>query len=282
MKPMRLYRKFNTPSFPLKVTPFPIRRVMPGFVNIHWHPEPELLYAQDGEYEIYSDNGNFLLHSGEICLIPTGKTHAIRSLSSTGNYWSISFSIELIQMSESHFFQQNFVGPLKSGTLHIPPKFTETNGLTPAAKDALTQIINGSQNQQFISLLTFFLEIMPFCEQISQKRDLWQSSNAVAACIAYMETNYSGRITLEDLASHVHLHPNYLCAIFKRNSGQTIVAYLNTLRVRKARELLTKGKHSVSQIAELVGFADADHFSRTFKHIYGISPSAFRKTYNEN
>ena len=282
MKPIRIYRKFNNPSFPLEATSYPIRRIMESYVNIHWHPEPEMLYAQEGTYEIYSENGNFILNEGEICLIPTGRIHAIRSLAAYGTYWSIRFSMDLIQMPDNHFFQLSFVEPLKSGTLMIPDKFTTEQGLTSKAKEAILQIIEGNQNQQFIALLTFCLEILPACKTMSQKRDLQKSHDATRACIQYMDANYRSKITLAELAEHVHLHPNYLCAIFKRNSGQTIVEYLNILRVGKARNLLNKGKLSIAQVAEQVGFSDIDHFSRTFKQHYGISPSAFRKAYNEN
>ena len=280
MKPTRLYRKYTDPSFPMQIKDFPTRRIMPSYINIHWHPEPELLYVQEGEYEIYSESGNFILYPGEVSLIPTGKVHAIRALCATGHYWSISFSMDLIQLSDSHFFQQAFVAPLKSGTLQIPQKFTDRTGLTQNALDALHQIIDGTQNQQFLGLLAFFLEIMPLCKQNSQHRDLHRSHDATAACIRYMEANYSSRITLEELAEYVHLHPNYLCAVFKRNSGQSVFQYLNTLRVHKARSLLNKGM-SISQVAEHVGFTDMDHFSRTFKQITGISPSAYKKAYNE-
>lgn len=280
MKPIRIYRKFSDPSFPFQIREFATRRIMPNYMNIHWHPEPELFYVQDGKYEIYNENGNFTLSSGEVTLITTGKVHAIRSLSPKGHYWSISFSINLIQLPESHYFQQSFVEPLKSGTLQCPNKLTSKTGLTPKAMESLEHLIHGTQNEKFLGLLTFFMEIQPFCKRDSHRRDLHQSHDATAACIRYMETNYSARITLDELAEHVHLHPNYLCAVFKRNSGQTVFRYLNTLRVGKARDLLIKGL-SVSQVAEQVGFSDEDHFSRTYKQITGISPSAYKKAYNE-
>ncbi|MBE6981005.1 MAG: helix-turn-helix transcriptional regulator [Ruminococcaceae bacterium] len=281
MKPMRLYRKFPDPSFPLQLTYYRVRRIMPNFTNIHWHPEPELLYAPEGTYEIYSDSGNFTLLAGEVCLIPTGKIHSIRSLTPSGQYWSISFSIDLIQLPESHFFQKSFVEPLKNGNFQIPDKFTAKD-LTSNALQALQKVVTGKQNEQFLGLLTFFLEIQPLCKLVPTTRNLRQCHDAIASCIRYMETNYASRITLEELANHVHLHPNYLCAAFKRNSGQTPFAYLNVLRIRKARALLMQGRLSIAQVAEQVGFADTDHFSRTFKQIQGISPSAYRKTYNEN
>lgn len=278
MKARRIYRTYTNPSFPLYVMAYHPRRIMESFVHIHWHPEPELLYAREGEFEIYDEKGNFLLHPGEVCVIPTGKVHAIRCLCPSGEYWSISFSMDLISMSDIHFFQQELVAPLKDGTLVTPNKISPTPNIT----HALESILYGSREQQFIGLMTFMLELLPLCKRNTQHRDIKQAHGAVEACIQYMETNYASRITLEALADHVHLHPNYLCAIFKSRSGQTVFEYLTSLRIAKARRLLNKGNLSVTQVAEKVGFNDTDHFSRTFKSHVGISPSAYRKAYNEN
>ena len=282
MKPIRIYRKFNDPSFPFQVSDFPTRRIMASFMNIHWHPEPEILYVLEGDYEIYNENGNFTLSAGEIALIPTGKVHAIRSLCPTGHYWSISFSINLIQLPESHFFQQSFVEPLKSGTLQIPNKFTPQTGLTSKATDALQQILQGTQNQQFLGLLSFFTEIQPLCKRNNQKRDLQQSHDATAACIRYMETNYSARITLEELAEHVHLHPNYLCALFKEHTGETVFEHLTRIRVESVAYLLRENDIPISKAAELSGFNTESLFYQKFKQIMGVTPSAYRKKHRNN
>lgn len=282
MKTRRIYRKYSDPAFPLHVMKFEPRRVMSSFVHIHWHAEPELLYAQQGEFEIYDENENFLLHSGEVCIIPSGKTHAIRSLNPTGEYWSISFSMDLISMPDNHFFQQELVTPLRTGSLLLPNKITPQSGLSSNAIAALKDVIYGKREEQFLGILRFWLEILPLCKRNTQQQETNQNHSAVEACIRYMDANYASRITLDELAAHVHLHPNYLCSIFKGHSGQTVLEYLTALRIAKARYLLSKGNLSISQAAEQVGFNDTDHFSRTFKSLVGISPSAYRRAYRDN
>lgn len=282
MKARRIYRKFSDPSFPLLVKCDNELQPMPFFTNIHWHPEPELIYVTQGEYEIFDEDGPYVLRAGEICFFPVAKAHAIRSLNTVGQYWSISFSMELIRMSEGHFFQQQFVDRLQSGSLLVPKKFSSDMPVLPKLTQALEQICSSSQEDRFIGIMSFWIHALPVCNQGTQAKQINSGHSAVQTCIQYMNTNYASQITLEELAELVHLHPNYLCALFKKHAGTTVFEYLSALRFRRARRLLRQATLSVSQIAELCGFHDIEHFSKRFKTQSGLSPSAYRKMYSEN
>ena len=92
-----------------------------------------------------------------------------------------------------------------------------------------------------------------------------------------MHSNYDRELTLAMLAQHVHVHPNYLCAIFKKDVGMTVLEYLSRIRVERARELLGRKKLSVDQIAEQCGFRSVSTFQRTFKAYTGTTPSKFAR-----
>ncbi|MDF2567034.1 MAG: hypothetical protein K0R90_490 [Oscillospiraceae bacterium] len=67
-----------------------------------------------------------------------------------------------------------------------------------------------------------------------------------------------------------------MCRIFKQCTGTTIVEYVNQLRCKKAISLINDGE-TISQAAALVGYNDYNYFSRTFKKIYGMSPTSLIK-----
>lgn len=98
----------------------------------------------------------------------------------------------------------------------------------------------------------------------------------LSRCIGYMESNYYKPITVEELARKAYLERSYFSVRFKELTGQSPHAYLTSLRVQKAKVLMSQTHCSVSKAAELVGL-DPRNFARIFKRETGMTPNALRK-----
>lgn len=94
---------------------------------------------------------------------------------------------------------------------------------------------------------------------------------------AFMDNFYSEPIRIQDVADALHLHPNYLSAVFKREYGQSPQKYLHTLRMSHAAMLLALTDYPVSAVSDAVGYRDSLHFSASFKNDYQMSPSEYRE-----
>ncbi|SFM45978.1 Helix-turn-helix domain-containing protein [Paenibacillus sp. 1_12] len=93
----------------------------------------------------------------------------------------------------------------------------------------------------------------------------------------FIEDHYDNSLSLEDLACHTGLHPNYISGLFRKETGLTFVNYLNSLRIDKARKLLeTKPHVPVNTIGQQVGFDSPQHFTKVFKKYTGITPGYYR------
>lgn len=93
----------------------------------------------------------------------------------------------------------------------------------------------------------------------------------------YITDHYSKNIFLTLLSELFFLNPYYISQLFKKKTGHTYIQYLTNIRIKKARELLTKTNMNVAEVCHRVGYENVRHFSRTFEKIVGVKPSSIRK-----
>jgi AraC family transcriptional regulator len=94
-----------------------------------------------------------------------------------------------------------------------------------------------------------------------------------------LHAQFAERLTIAHVAAAVEVHPTHLAREFHRHHKRTIGDYVRQLRIEFAcRELYSSGT-PISEIALAAGFFDQSHFTRTFKLFTGLSPAAYRKTF---
>lgn len=92
----------------------------------------------------------------------------------------------------------------------------------------------------------------------------------------WLQSAYANPLKLEDLAQVAALSPAQLIRLFRQHHSITPMRYLLRIRLERAAEMLRDSGHRISEIAELCGFVATEHFSRSFKREFGLSPRAYR------
>ncbi|MEK0312583.1 AraC family transcriptional regulator [Cohnella sp. 56] len=95
---------------------------------------------------------------------------------------------------------------------------------------------------------------------------------------AYVEAHLCGELGLDRIAEHIGVTPNYLSRLFKLGAGITLIEYITGRKLEKAAELLRENRHSVGEIALMLGYQSPNHFIRIFKEKYGLTPKQFQKS----
>lgn len=107
----------------------------------------------------------------------------------------------------------------------------------------------------------------------SEMRD----ADIIHRTVQFMQLHYAAKTSLEDIARSVYLSPTYLCRLFKRKMGVTVMQFYTTLRIDKCKELLVSTDEPLSEIAQETGFGDQSHFTKVFKRVVGMTPLSYRR-----
>ena len=91
----------------------------------------------------------------------------------------------------------------------------------------------------------------------------------------YIQSNYQ-TITLEQMTDEFHLSGPYISKYIHEKSGRTFMELVTNIRMKKARTLLKNGNMTVENIALAVGYPNVEHFNRTFRKKFNMTPVQFR------
>jgi two-component system response regulator YesN len=102
----------------------------------------------------------------------------------------------------------------------------------------------------------------------------------IRPAINYIDANYNKPVTLAEVAKASHLSVSRLAHIFKEQMGITIIDYLTSVRIERAKQLLLATEQNCTEICFEVGYNNQSYFTRTFKGLVGMTPRQF-KTKNQ-
>lgn len=105
-------------------------------------------------------------------------------------------------------------------------------------------------------------------------RSIGSERPAVRQGCEYIQAHFAEDVSLSKLASLVNLSPYYFARAFEKETGLPPHAYLENVRIRKAREFLDRG-FTVVSAALAAGYVDQSHLTHRFKRFLGITPGQY-------
>jgi len=125
-----------------------------------------------------------------------------------------------------------------------------------------------------------------FLKEVSTKvseiiRDIYSKNEMgiVGEIVDYIEAHYQEDIDLQYFANHYYINASYLGQLFKKKVGMSFNKYLNHLRMEEAKRQLQNNQYKIYEIAQNVGYKDANYFCMKFKEYEGISPTEYRRKF---
>ncbi len=261
-------------------------------VFTHEHEFVEILCVYDGSADVVIQGIPHKLKTGDFLIIPPGTEHSIGIFDDSiafniivraSNFKSIFFPMIADNSALSSFFS------------HVMFKRTHGNFLifhTGTDEETNDEEIKETLQKLFVEYLgrspyrsTFmntylnllFVQLLRNHENhIESVLTKANASDETVAIMEYLNRNYV-TVTLTEAADHFGFSPSHFSTMIKESTGRTFVQIIKEIKLTQACRALKETDLSIAGICELVGYENPEHFMRTFKKAYGITPGQYRK-----
>ncbi len=252
------------------------------------HSGWEFVYVERGKVSVGADHAAYLLKKGELVCHKPYEFHNIKPYETgtaviifcfdTDSRHMEYFNNKILSVNQR---QKQYINDIANRGQKVflpkgPLEIARDRQMdrSPDAGEMDEQFIKNSIELLLISLLS--ADVTEKKSRISLYEHLTQRQTLTKQLMEYLNENMSEQIRLESISRQFSYSLSSIKRIFKEETGSSIMAYLNQLRLVKAKELLRQTRLSVSEIALKVGFANTYYFSNAFKKRWGESPSKFR------
>lgn len=125
--------------------------------------------------------------------------------------------------------------------------------------------------------LGIFLSIIAEGSRVEKEGESGKANIYVRKAVSFIQSNYCNPIKVTDVADYVCINRSYLYTLFQNSMGMSPQQFLSTFRITKATELLQLTSLPIESIALSCGYQDPLVFTKAFRQMKQMSPSAFRK-----
>jgi len=233
----------------------------------HQHTFYEVHFVFEGKISYEVENTFYKLNCGQAIIIPSFKNHRYVSCDSNVLKTAIAFSIDSAFLKSLNTSIIDFDNGICKNFNHIL-KQTETDNV-------FSQYIIANKTFEILYSLFESLSV----EMPSQKADHHDPRFLVAK--AFIENNKYKNISCTEVANECCLSTKQLNRIFKTETEKSVSEYINYIKIKLAKKLLTDNRLSIKEICFNLGFENESSFISFFKRHSGLTPGNFKKQMSE-
>lgn len=258
-----------------------------------------LYFIKSGELHLRENGIDYILKKGDFLVLEPNVEHE-GTKRHVCDYYYIHFEhpdLKSVEVKDMLTLARHLI--LEEGTqqarqdhpiCYFPKHYTLSKKDRPLSFTAMNEMLQLYRRKYFnrgLTALKFtewlievsrehFIDVLQGYEGSSSK-----SSIKVHALLDYIHEHYAGKITSGDIEQEFDCNYDYINRIFTKLTGQSIMRYVNRVRIDHAKELIEATHLSFSQIGYLTGLEDPYYFSKLFKKYEGLSPSQYYKNVRE-
>ena len=278
-------KQHGNEQFPFLVSYQKLSEYESGSFMWHWHPEIEITYVRKGTMCYKVNNLVYHLKEGDIVFNNSGALHSgTMENQEDCAYIPVTFDPRLIYGFFQSTINSKYVDPVIQDSMLPAICIDQSESWHRPFREYLLRIIALDEKKPDFyelditiclqSMWRLLLEHITYEPQASRENSL--EYDRIKKILSYIEDNYQNKITLNDIAGHIHLCESECTRLFKRHMNTTLFAFLQEYRIERSLEFL-QADQPVSAVADKAGFSDPNYYSKVFAKIKGCSPREYRK-----
>lgn len=251
--------------------------------TLHFHDVNELLFSLNDGCSFFLDDQVYDIRPGALVLIPEGAIHRkINPPTVTVDTYTLLYPPSLLDAYSTPHTDLTQVYGSTAKCIQLPEELIARATELFKRSSADPDDAFGSDLQHNMLFLEMLLTFYPLLASPSDKTTPHSNiSPLVSEIIAYINQHLAERLTLELLSGTFFVSRYNLCRQFKKETGFTVIEYINSSRIRMACSILRREKDA-SNVGARVGFPNASHFIHTFRQYIGITPHTYKKRYQSS
>lgn len=245
------------------------------------HAFREMVYVDNGEIIVQSDNFTGRLVTNQLIIHRSGETHSLTCTEGNApNVIIIGFECkaqELDSFANSPVTldseqQKILTEIIKEGRTVFKAPYD-----VPNLKDMKKRkdYPFGADQMIKIKMEMFFIELIRSKETALTRGESEISDAKIHEIHNYIKKNFKEKITLNELCFLYGTNKTTLCSSFKKAFGETVVGYINKLKIKEAKKLMREETYNLTEISSILGFSSVHYFSRMFKKQENMSPKEY-------
>ena len=277
-------KQHGNEQFPFLVSYQKLSEYESGSFMWHWHPEIEITYVQKGTMCYKVNHMVYHLKEGDIVFNNSGALHSgTMENQEDCAYIPVTFDPRLIYGFFQSTINSKYVDPVIQDSMLPAICIDQSESWHKPFREYLLRIIDLDEKKPDFyelditiclqSMWRLLLEHITYEPQTSRENSL--EYDRIKKILSYIEENYQNKITLNDIAGHIHLCESECTRLFKRHMNTTLFAFLQEYRIERSLEFL-QADQPVSAVADKAGFSDPNYYSKVFAKIKGCSPREYR------
>lgn len=278
-------KQHGNEQFPFLVSYQKLSEYESGSFMWHWHSEIEITYVQKGTMCYKVNHMVYHLKEGDIVFNNSGALHSgTMENQKDCAYIPVTFDSRLIYGFFQSTVNSKYVDPVIQDSMLPAICIDQSEPWHKPFREYLLRIIDLDEKKPDFyelditiclqSMWRLLLEHITYEPQASRENSL--EYDRIKKILSYIEENYQNKITLNDIAGHIHLCESECTRLFKRHMNTTLFAFLQEYRIERSLEFL-QDDQPVSAVADKAGFSDPNYYSKVFAKIKGCSPREYRK-----